>query len=305
MNLFINSLFASDGSDHQIRNKCEKLKCIINYFRRVTTNMPNGVVSFERRYRRDQQLPDWHSSNKNLTNLTVFSDGVIETEGKGLLQVDFANQYIGGGVLRSGCVQEEIRFLICPELIASLLFTERMLDTEAVIITGCEQFSQYSGYASTFEYQDNFVDDTSIDEWGRRSTQVVAIDAIRFNHNKTDDQFKRHFFERELNKAYVGFECGQFDPNSAIATGNWGCGAFNGDLYLKAIIQIMAASQAKRDLLYFTFGDSQLKNDLEEFFQFSKSNHTCVSDLYKQVMSYHTDYQNTKFNLFEFIRNFN
>ena len=37
----------------------------------------------------------------------------------GMLEVDFANAYVGGGVLAHGCVQEEIRFLICPELIVS------------------------------------------------------------------------------------------------------------------------------------------------------------------------------------------
>ena len=50
--------------------------------------------------------------------------------------MDFANKYIGGGVLREGSVQEEIRFVICPELIVSLLFTEVLDPNEAVVITG-------------------------------------------------------------------------------------------------------------------------------------------------------------------------
>ena len=52
------------------------------------------------------------------------------------LRVCTANCVIGGGVLGSGCVQEEIRFLLSPELIASLLFTERLGDLESVLITG-------------------------------------------------------------------------------------------------------------------------------------------------------------------------
>ena len=43
----------------------------------------------------------------------------------------------------SGCVQEEIRFLLSPELIASLLITERVNDVESVLITGSERFSKY------------------------------------------------------------------------------------------------------------------------------------------------------------------
>lgn len=52
------------------------------------------------------------------------------------VQVDFASSWIGGGVLSSGLVQEEILFLINPELIVSRLFTEKLEDNECLIITG-------------------------------------------------------------------------------------------------------------------------------------------------------------------------
>lgn len=74
--------------------------------------------------------------------------------------MDFANKYIGGGVLSHGCVQEEIRFVICPELLVSLLFTERMNTNEAVLIRGCERFSSYTGYGGTFKWLGEFVDIT-------------------------------------------------------------------------------------------------------------------------------------------------
>lgn len=75
--------------------------------------------------------------------------------------MDFANKYLGGGVLNHGCVQEEIRFLVCPELIVSMLFTERMELNEAVLIRGCEQFSSYTGYADSFEWWRDFEDTTA------------------------------------------------------------------------------------------------------------------------------------------------
>jgi poly(ADP-ribose) glycohydrolase len=41
------------------------------------------------------------------------------------LMVDFANKRIGGGVLRNGCVQEEILFAIFPEaIVTKLMCTE-------------------------------------------------------------------------------------------------------------------------------------------------------------------------------------
>lgn len=52
-----------------------------------------------------------------------------------------------------------------------------------------------------------------------------------------------------------------------LATGNWGCGAFRGDPELKAALQILAASQAGRDVIYFTFGDDCLKKKLEEMYE--------------------------------------
>jgi poly(ADP-ribose) glycohydrolase len=50
--------------------------------------------------------------------------------------VDFANRFVGGGVTGAGLVQEEIRFLINPELIVSRLFTEVLDHNECLIITG-------------------------------------------------------------------------------------------------------------------------------------------------------------------------
>ena len=57
--------------------------------------------------------------------------------------MDFANKSIGGGVLGYGCLQEEIRFLISPELIVTRLFTEELDSNEVVEITGAEMYSTY------------------------------------------------------------------------------------------------------------------------------------------------------------------
>ena len=59
----------------------------------------------------------------------------------------------------------------------------------------------------------------------------------------------------------------QTGPLPVIATGNWGCGAFNGDPVLKGMIQMVAAAQAERGLLYLTFGDETLRKQLEDTFR--------------------------------------
>ncbi|MED6286580.1 hypothetical protein CHARACLAT_007458, partial [Characodon lateralis] len=113
--------------------KIEKLKTLMCYFKSVTEQKPTGLVTFSRQ--RLDKPPNWKSSQTLLTRLHVTCEGTIEDDGYGMLQVDFANKFVGGGVIGAGLVQEEIRFLINPELIISRLFTEALEDNECLIIT--------------------------------------------------------------------------------------------------------------------------------------------------------------------------
>ncbi len=74
----------------------------------------------------------------------------------GCLQVDFADPFLAGLVLRTGCIQEEILCCIRPEIIAGCLFTERIEEGEAVIIRGAERFSRYTGYSYSFKWAGDF-----------------------------------------------------------------------------------------------------------------------------------------------------
>lgn len=210
--------------------KPEKLKTLFCYFRRVTEKKPTGLVTFTRQSLED--FPEWERCEKPLTRLHVTYEGTIEGNGQGMLQVDFANRFVGGGVTGAGLVQEEIRFLINPELIVSRLFTEVLDHNECLIITGTEQYSEYTGYAETYRWARSHEDGSERDAWQRRGTEIVAIDALHFRRYL--DQFVPEKIRRELNKAYCGFlRPGVSSENlSAVATGNWGCGAFGGDARL-------------------------------------------------------------------------
>ncbi|VDO61656.1 unnamed protein product [Haemonchus placei] len=120
-----------------------KLHFILHYFAMVLKKMPNGCVSFRRESLNSEALPDWE--NEDTLVLAVACDGSIE-DSPGCLQVDFANEYIGGGVLNSGAVQEEIRFLICPEMMVSCLLCEKMGPHEVIHIVGAQRYSSYFGY---------------------------------------------------------------------------------------------------------------------------------------------------------------
>ncbi|KAG0590950.1 hypothetical protein KC19_1G138600 [Ceratodon purpureus] len=300
-----------------------KLICLLHYFERVCQHMPDGVVSFERKVIPTRDLRNgndfWSNSTAPMCPLTVVADGSIEDLGQNCLQVDFANKMLGGGALADGCVQEEIRFMINPELAAGMVFLPGMAGNESIEIVGAERYSSYTGYASSFRFTGDFRDSMPRDSWGRRQTHVIAIDALS---HPGDDQFSLSYMYRELSKAYCGFqesgtlkgnpgalnsssqvrkdcetqtngssmelETPQLDDASderlefsssseavdmilddppgtseqvqerdgslGIATGNWGCGAFGGNLELKSMLQWLAASQAGRPyVLYFSF----------------------------------------------------
>jgi poly(ADP-ribose) glycohydrolase len=115
-----------------------------------------------------------------LSQIDLRTEGTIEAC-RGALQVDFANKHLGGGVLRGGCAQEEIRFGICsPECIAGLLFCEDMEPNEAIAIDGAEQFSTYTGYGRSVKWAGDFRDTTERDADGSVRVTIIAIDALMF-----------------------------------------------------------------------------------------------------------------------------
>ncbi|XP_039248533.2 poly(ADP-ribose) glycohydrolase-like [Styela clava] len=281
-----NRIFVGSGSDKSDKSIVGKLHSIFHYFKRVTTEMPSGSVTFEHRVCND--FPVWNKTPCELCELHICKDGLIEDQGKGMLQMDFANKYVGGGVLGSGMVQEEILFSICPELIVSRLFTEVLDDNECLIIMGAERFSKYSGYANTFVWEGDYIDSNTRDSWRRKVSHILALDATRFTN--FEDQFKIGKIRRELNKLYCGFRC-EFDPDysPAIATGNWGCGAFGGDPVLKALLQLMAAAVVGRDLCYFTFSDSALMHTIHEMYTYIKSSNLNVGQLWDMICRYNNE----------------
>nr|KYP52702.1 Poly(ADP-ribose) glycohydrolase 1 [Cajanus cajan] len=221
-------LFASLYDDYS-RKQENKIWCIVHYFQRISSEMPMGVVSFERKvlpFENDSihiSYPDanfWSKSDIPLCKFEVHSSGLIEDQSSGAVEVDFANKYLGGGALGRGCVQEEIRFMVSPELIAGMLFLPAMADNEAIEIVGVERFSSYTGYASSFRFSGDYMDEREVDTLGRRKTRIAAIDALCSPGMR---QYRAKFLLREINKAFCGFlnQC-KYQPYKKILQEN-GC----------------------------------------------------------------------------------
>ncbi|XP_050958658.1 poly(ADP-ribose) glycohydrolase [Labeo rohita] len=301
------SLFADEKDPAKLAQKAQKLRAIFHYFNTVTNKThdqdlakPDGLVTFERTSIQKSHLPKWKNQKKTLRNLHISSAGSIEHDGTGMLQVDFASNFIGGEVLGSGLAQEEMLFYMTPELIVARLFTEKLADNECLKITGPQMYYFTSGYNRTFSWVGPYIDRVKRDIWKRRYRQIVAIDALDFKNPK--GQYTKDNIKRELNKAYVGFHG---NPKTAIATGNWGCDTFNGDPKLKALIQLMAAAVAERDMAYFTAGNKELAKELQSMHEALTRNNVTVDKLYKWLKKFCENYareQHSPTDLYKFIR---
>ena len=239
--------------------------------------------------RRNINSKEYLQKQENITlcNLVVYPKESL-FNGISSYCVDFANKYIGGGVLSGGCVQEEILFCIEPEAIVSLFFMEVMDDNDAIGIYNTIQYSDYKGYGYKFAYNGCLIKDkTSI-----KKHRIIAIDALALKNSSS--YFKGRSLlddiNRDIHKAYVGFSLANYDKNleKSIATGNWGCGVFGGNHELKFIQQWIAASFAGIERLdYYTFGDKQtiliekLYKDIKEKFKTVENLYTaltCISN---------------------------
>ncbi|EPY34122.1 poly(ADP-ribose) glycohydrolase [Angomonas deanei] len=248
------------------------------------------------------QFPDFRNSRTPLGPFELLKSGFIENDVESL-QVDFANKVIGGGVLGAGCVQEEVRFVISPQLLLSRLVCEVLLDNEAVLLSGAAQYSDYIGYASSFRFQDrrhpgtilSGVPTTTDLPRGNGKIQdicVVAVDAINFSGN-VEDQYLASYILREVRKAFVGFHgpsaekatC-KLGNSGPIATGNWGCGAFGGDVELKVLIQWIAASEAKRPVRYYVFDRKDLLDSFPPVLAKLTNEKWSVGDLFLCLVLY-------------------
>ena len=89
-----------------------KLLCVLHYFQRIRqaednneTELLNTFIQVTRkRIPKEEAEEAWGRCSTPLVSFESISDGLIE-EARRCLQVDFANEYIGGGVLGMGNVQ--------------------------------------------------------------------------------------------------------------------------------------------------------------------------------------------------------
>jgi poly(ADP-ribose) glycohydrolase len=242
-----------------------KLRMLFNYFERCRQRQLSGdplsrPVHTIRRRAEDSTADEWEQCRNALVPPVVHPLSKSIDEAKNILRVDFANRIVGGAAIAYGCVQEEIMFCVCPELIVTRLFCPVMKQDEAIVVIGAEQFSTPTGYGSGLEYGGAYVDSTPLREDGALGSYVVAIDALDLRGGNGKRQYEAELILRELCKAWAGFGLPSVPPE--VATGNWGCGVFCGDPELKSIIQWLTASRADKVMHYFPWDNESIRSGL-------------------------------------------
>ncbi|XP_065348336.1 poly(ADP-ribose) glycohydrolase-like isoform X2 [Cloeon dipterum] len=234
----------------------EKLLCLIHYFESVLDE--KFVQDNERVFFKKESIENFNIDgfyNKKLRSLQLERGSIFDAHNT-FAQVIFSNKYLGGGVLGNGCLQEEICFLTCPELLVlKLLCPNPLKENEVVIVKDALQFVKTSGYAENMKFEKAVKNAIG---------PIILMDAIDFSKDPIA-QWEERYVSRELKKAFLGFSRA---GSEKLASGFWGCGAFKGDPWLKLAIQWIAASAASKDLVIHHIGDrvdaQRIISDLEK-----------------------------------------
>ncbi|CAF1248282.1 unnamed protein product [Adineta ricciae] len=266
----LNHLYNSFDEDLSVA----RIRCLIEYFRLSSEEKDlDREISIERYFYQDE-LPDWSKksipirSSKVCVNTNRMEDS-INAEGF----VDFANKHIHIHQIIPSATQEEVLFSCCPEAFLAILVCETLLDKEIVILRGCKRFVDYTGYADTFAYKEHYTKPGRIQD-------ILVLDACY------SGQFSKENIDRDLGKAWAGFEKSK---DSIIATGNWGCGVFGGDLVFKFLQQLCAAmiiGDNLQRLDYSAYHDDSLATKLKTLLVSLEEKNKTVADVYQMMQNY-------------------
>jgi poly(ADP-ribose) glycohydrolase len=128
-----------------------------------------------------------------------------------------------------------------------------MKPNECIFLSGYKKYFKNDGYGWTATYGGPDTHQYKYDEKKQAVEYITAIDAVPFGRYNETEQFRKAGIDRELLKAYCGFSFYKPDVRRVV-TGNWGCGAFGGNLRLKFLIQWLACSAVGKDMVYCPYG---------------------------------------------------
>lgn len=139
----------------------EKMQPIVSYLSsQLSKPKIEGNLVIVRRCEKVLHLEEVRKSEREMCRVEVKGEKTdIEEFTDGVVRMDFANKFIGGGALDYGNAQEEIMFLCHPEMFVSMLLCEKVKDNEVIGFQGFQKYFRMSGYRDDLKYE---AEETSI-----------------------------------------------------------------------------------------------------------------------------------------------
>jgi hypothetical protein len=182
---------------------------------------------------------------------------------KGDWWVDFANQHLGGGVMNSGFVQEEILAVKFPELMYFSNEGYKIPYDGAIIMTNLLKSinfpdSWYTGKSistkSCWDIIAGIEKETNIE-----LKNFIAIAAV--DHSRSVQKPFINYTSNELvtvfNRCYSGFMMAKILGATQVNSGPLGTGVFNNSPVFMYTLQILAASAVGMDISFWGTGPNQ------------------------------------------------
>lgn len=218
----------------------------------------------------------------NSVRFSIVNSYYDYTNYQGNWYVDFANEHLGGGVFSDGFVQEEKMCFVFPELMIMCDLARRgnydRIDpytpntpvyenrTGAILITnllkalvseGTNEMDNFYGNIDNPKYFINGnLSGACVKPVVTHSyVNIIALDAKRLEskHNSVSVFTLMTY----ITKAFNGFSAARsYDRDygtvhTVIHSGAWGTGAFNNELYTMLAVQVIAASLANVELVFY------------------------------------------------------
>lgn len=263
------------------------LQCLLTYFMRVHQYLT--APHEDRDHYNASQIvltrsrlvkpPDWSSLDAAISEVEIGTGDIDNSAPK--LHLVSCDEFIGGS-FGNVMTRMEIVFMMRPEAFVATLLCPRLAFDEALLVIGAEKYSKACGYGSNVRFCGVHNDDT-LYGYNSTSTETIlqkALICIDATKNTGASQYLDQF-ERDLNKAYLGFNTLSIPDTSGkfIATGNWSCNVFGGNMQLKFVQQLLAASATGKTLIYHPF-TADFEREIDEFMRWIEDNHMTVANLY-------------------------